>query len=117
MPNTYFSSTAVDDALTATASAGAYISLHSGSPGTTGANEITGGSYARAATTWGAAAASSLTGSQVTLNVPAGTTIAYFGVWTAVSGGTYLEGGPLSAQETFGGAGTYDFTPTLSGQG
>jgi hypothetical protein len=117
MANTYFSNAAVDDALTGLANAGAWISLHNASPGTTGANEIAGGSYGRVQTTWGAASGSSCAGSQVTLNVPAATTIGWFGVWSASSGGTYLEGGPLSAQETFGAAGTYELTPTLSGQG
>jgi hypothetical protein len=117
MANTYFSNTAVDDALTGLINAGAWISLHTTSPGTTGANEISGGSYARAQTTWGAASGSASVGSQVTINVPASTTIAYFGVWSLQSGGTYLEGGPLSASETFGAAGTYQLTPTLSGSG
>ena len=45
--STYYSATGEDDALTGTSGVtggGAYISLHTASPGTTGANEVTGGS-------------------------------------------------------------------------
>lgn len=115
MANTYFSNTGIDDALggiTAT-----FISLHTGSPGTTGANEVSGGTYIRVATTWSPASGSSMTGAAVTINVPAATTIEYFGIWTASSGGTYIGGGPLQNDETYTGAGTYALTPTVSGSG
>jgi len=94
---------------------GKYISLHSASPGTTGANEITGGTYARVATTWGAESGGVSVGSQVTINVPAGATIAFFGIWTALSGPTYVDGGALPASETYtGSGGSYLLTPTYS---
>lgn len=115
MPNTYFSDAGVDDALNGESDV--YISLHTSSPGTTGANEVAGGSYARVATTWSSAASSSRAGSAVTINVPASTTITHFGIWSASSGGTYKRGGPLSASETFGAAGTYTLTPSLTGSG
>jgi hypothetical protein len=114
-----YNNTSKDVALTAIGAAATFISLHSADPGTTGANEITGGSpaYARVATTWGAAAASSMAGSQVTLNVPASTTIEFWGVWSLVTGGVYYEGGALPANETYGGQGTYLLTPTLTATG
>jgi hypothetical protein len=114
-----YNNTSKDVALTAIGAAATFISLHSGDPSTTGANEITGGSpaYARVATTWGTAAASSMAGSQVTLNVPASTTISFWGVWTLVSSGTFYEGGALPANETYGGQGTYLLTPTLTATG
>lgn len=115
MPNTFFSDAGVDDALNGESDT--WISLHSASPGTTGANEIAGGTYGRVATTWGSASGSSRPGSQVTLNVPASTTITHFGVWSAQTSGTYKRGGALSATETFGSAGTYALTPTLTGSG
>jgi hypothetical protein len=93
---------------------GKYISLHSASPGTTGANEITGGTYARVATTWGAESGGVSVGSQVTINVPAGATIAYFGINTAATGAAYVDGGPLPASETYSGAGSYLLTPTYA---
>jgi hypothetical protein len=89
-----------------------YISLHTASPGTTGANEVAGGTYARVATTWGAIAGGSTTGSQVTINVPAGVTITHWGIWDAASAGNYYDGGPLPSSQTYGTAGTYLLTPT-----
>lgn len=55
-----------------------------------------------------------LAGSAVTINVPASTTVAYFGVWDASSSGTWITGGALPASETFSGAGTYTLTPELT---
>lgn len=91
-----------------------YISLHTASPGTTGANEVTGGTYARVATTWGAVSGGAVTGSQVTINVPASTTITHWGIWDAASGVTYYDGGLLPSSQSYGSAGTYLLTPTLT---
>ena len=69
------------------------------------------------ATTWGSPAGAnpdSVTGSQVTINVPASTTIQFWGIWTAASGGTWCDGGALPSNETYGSAGTYLLTPTLT---
>ena len=118
--STYFSATGEDAALDGSGGlggGGTYISLHSASPGTTGASEISGGSYARVQTTWSASSGGSKAGSQVTLNVPASTTIAYFGIWSAASSGNYVGGGPLPNSETYTGAGSYLLTPTLSATG
>jgi hypothetical protein len=123
MANTYFSAAGVDDALAGIVgvsggTTNGWISLHSSSPGTTGANEINGAPYAREQTTWGTPASSASAGSQVTFSIPATTTIAYFGIWTAQSGGTYVGGGPLPSSETYtGSGGSYLLTPTLSGSG
>jgi hypothetical protein len=73
-----------------------YMSLHSATPGQNGSNEITGGSYARQAITFGAASggAEVSTNSQTFTNLPAEASgLPYFGIWTAVSGGTYVGGG------------------------
>lgn len=90
-----------------------YISLHVASPGTIGANELAGSPYTRVATSWAAVANGSVTGSQVTINVPVGT-IAFWGLWDAVSGGNYYDGGPLPAAQTYSAIGTYMITPTLT---
>lgn len=97
-----------------TTKAAKYISLHSASPGTTGANEISGGSYARQPTTWGTISAGAVTGSQVTINVPAGTTVVYWGIWDAATGGNYYDGGQLPSSQTYTSAGTYLLTATLT---
>lgn len=109
-----FTSTADSTAITAVKNAATFISLHTGDPSTTGANEVAGGTYARVATTWGSVTAGSVTGSAVVVNVPAGTTITYWGLWTASTSGTFYFGGLLAAAETFGAAGTYSLTPTLT---
>lgn len=86
-----------------------HLSLHTGDPSTTGANELAGGSYARAALSWGSASSGAVTASAVAFSVPASTTIAYIGFWTASSGGTFLESRLVSV--TFVTAGTYGPTP------
>lgn len=93
---------------------GDWISFHTASPGTTGANEAAGGSpaYARKQTTWTAGASDGVVaGSQVTLDLAAGT-YTHFGVWSASSGGTYTDGGALSENVVLGAQGQAKFTPT-----
>jgi hypothetical protein len=100
--------TAEDNALTGVTGSAGYISLHSADPGTTGASEISGGTYARVAVTWGSASGGSIANTNtITINVPASTTVAYFGLWSAGSGGTYEMGGALSSSQTFSTAGTF----------
>jgi hypothetical protein len=86
-----------------------YASLHT-AYSSSGANELAGGSYARVAATWGTASANavSLAGTPYTVNVPASTTVAFVGYWTAGSGGTF-EG--MSA---LGGATAYGFSAPSS---
>lgn len=111
MPFTTAAENTAVDAVTAAAN---LISLHTSDPGDTGTGtEVTGGTYARVATTWGAAANSSATGSSVTLDVPSGTTISHWGLWSD-DGLTFYYGGALPASETFGSNGTYSLTPTVS---
>lgn len=94
-----------------------HASLHISDPGTTGASEVTGGSYARQAITWQAAAAGSKTlTATVTLQVPAGTTVTHAGTWSAVSSGTFRGGGALPASQAYPTGGTYilNLTATLT---
>ena len=68
-----------------------YLSLHSATPGQTGASEISGGSYARQALTFGSATngVELSTNSQTFTNLPVEASgIPYFGVWSTASGGT-----------------------------
>lgn len=101
-------------AINAVAALGTYISAHTADPGTTGTSEVTGGSYARQATTWGAASAGVRAGTQISASIPAGTTITHFGVWSASTGGTFVGSIALSSPEVFGSAGTWQHTPTIS---
>ena len=83
----------------------AYVSLHTGDTSTTGANEVTGGTYARVAVTWNAASGGSVTNNgALSLNLPASTTASYFGVWSASTAGTFYVGGALSPSVTTGGS-------------
>ena len=73
-----------------------YLSLHSATPGQTGTSEISGGSYARQGITFGSASGGSeaSTNSQTFPNLPAESGgIGYFGIWSAVTAGTYIGGG------------------------
>lgn len=80
-----------------------FVSLHTADPGTTGASEVTGGTYARVAVTWGAPSAGAVANSNaLTINLPASTTAAYFGIWSASTVGTYYIGGALSPTVTTG---------------
>lgn len=76
----------------------AKVSLHTGDPGSTGANEISGGSpaYARVTPPAAPAPTTGLSSVQVTFNVPAGTTVGGAGLWD--SSGNFLDGGPVTAQ-------------------
>ena len=90
----------------------AYISLHTGDPSTTGANEVSGGTYVRVAVTWSPSVAGgpASNAGALTINIPASTTVSYFGIWSASSSGTYYVGGPLSpAITTSTSAGTVTF--------
>ncbi|ASR85230.1 hypothetical protein I5H06_gp74 [Mycobacterium phage SirPhilip] len=98
---------------------GALISLHSADPGTTGANELTGGAYARKTTVWGAAfivsggadnGKAQITGSTQQFDVPAGVAVAFYSVRRA--DGTFLYSKPLTPGVTLNAAGVIDVTPT-----
>jgi hypothetical protein len=88
----------------------AYGSLHTASPGSTGANEATGGSpaYARQALAFEAAgdegplgaslqpATDGVAWASATFDLPTGT-FSHYGYWSASTGGTFHGGGALSA--------------------
>lgn len=102
------SATAANQALNALDASGtptnlmAYVSLHSASPSTTGANENAAtGSYARQACSWNAASGSSKTNSSALTFSTAGTVaVTHFGTFSASTAGTYGIGGALAASVT-----------------
>ncbi|WP_054812119.1 phage tail fiber protein [Nocardia arizonensis] len=65
------------------------FSAHTGDPGAAGtANEVVGGGYSRQTTTWpGSATGGTITGSQLTFSVPAGTSVTHLGRW---NGSTFV---------------------------
>lgn len=76
----------------------AYLSLHDGDPGETGANEITGGSYARQLCAFDAAASgvTQNTAAEEFTSMPAAT-VFFAGLWDALSVGNFLAAIPLGA--------------------
>ena len=77
-----------------------FLSLHTGDPSTTGANEATGGSpaYARKAVSWSAASGGQRVSSgAVTFDVPAGTYL-WVGMFSLVTGGTWYGASPPGGQ-------------------
>lgn len=83
-----------------------YVSLHTASPATTGANEITagseGGSYARQpCSSWGVALPRTNAAVVEWTNTPF-IEVSHFGLWDAVSGGNFLMGGTLMLSTTLG---------------
>ena len=86
-----------------------YVSLHTADPGTYGSNEVSGGSpaYARKAITWNSATAGSMDSSNTPVfDVPASTTVAYVGFWSASTSGTFYGSGAVDS-EVFTNQGTY----------
>jgi hypothetical protein len=75
-----------------------WASLHTASPGQTGANEASGGSYARQSVTLGIAASGvkASTNSQTFTAMPS-VTITHQGYWSAVSGGSWNGGTALGS--------------------
>lgn len=77
-----------------------YLSLNTGDPGATGANEgsgLTRQTITFAASSGGTQASNS---AQAFTSMPGSVTYTYFSVWSALTGGTYERGGSLSASIT-----------------
>lgn len=98
-----FGNTTANALLDVVGSTGVYASLHSGAPSTTGANELSGDGYAREAVAMSEASArASANEGAVTFGPATGDWVAatHFGLWTAVSGGTFIAGGALTTPRT-----------------
>jgi hypothetical protein len=108
-----FTDSALNVGADAIAAASRWVSAHTADPGSTGLNEVAGGSYARQQTTWPSAASGDTTGSQVAIPIPASTSVTHWGLWSAATGGSFRGGFALGATEVFGAGGTLNHTPTL----
>jgi hypothetical protein len=88
-----------------TAPTAIWLSMHTADPGATGASEVSGSSYARVNVTnsFSAAASGAIT-NDVQIDYPEVTgspyTAAFWGLWSAPSGGTYYKGGDISPDKT-----------------
>lgn len=92
-----------------------YASLHTADPGTTGANPS---AAARQPIAWDAAANGdiSLTGTEAFTGGAASGPCTYVGLWSALTGGTFRGGFPLTGDQTFNAAGEYTLTDvTING--
>lgn len=89
----------------------AYAAVYTTGTGTAAGTEP-GTPYARQPITWGAPSSGVITAS-VSFSIPAGATLVAAGVHTALTGGTFLDGGTLTSQ-AFGTAGTYTLTLTYT---
>lgn len=86
------------------------VSLHSADPGTTGTNELIGGSpaYARKTPTWDTAASGEMAlDADIEFDIPASSTVAWVGFW---DGATFMGKAELSASEAYASQGTYTLT-------
>ena len=98
MPTPVLVDAAANEALDAAVALITHLSLHDGDPGTTGANEVSGGSpaYAREAVTWGSAASREVDiSAPLQFDVPASTTVLWVGMWSASTDGTYYGAIPV----------------------
>lgn len=78
-------------------------------------SEVSGGSYARQAVSWNSASNGQVTfSSDLTFQVPGGTTVAGWRAFDASTGGTNY-GGPSLTNETFSNSGEYVLTANNNG--
>lgn len=107
-----FTTASKDTAVNALTALGSYVSLHTGDPGSTGANAAAG--TTRQQTTWASSSSGVSDGSQVAFtSCPAGS-YTHYGIWTAASAGTFRWGFPLSPGVTLSDVGTVLVTPHLA---
>lgn len=86
------------------------ISLHQSNPDPSGTDEITGGTYARQTPSWGTASAASVgINANIVFDIPAGSTVAYVGMWDS-AGPTWRGSVQLDNSESFSGDGTFTLT-------
>lgn len=93
----------------------AYVSLHTGDPGNTGASEVTGGSYARQLAGFDAPADDSgvraiVNGADVDFTGMPAATVTHFAIWDSASGGESLYKEALAASRTTLAGDTIRFT-------
>jgi len=110
-----FGNAAANAMLTTLAGQALFVSLHSATPGTTGASELSGDGYARQAVTWNAATGQAITNDGDIVFGPASAEWAeatYYGLWSAVTGGTFIAGAALADPVTVPNEGSATFIDT-----
>jgi hypothetical protein len=85
-----------------------YVSLHTADPGETGADEVTGGSYARQAGSFTTASGGAVeTDADLEFESMPACTVTHVGVWDAESNGNFLWGGALTASKQVNAGDTF----------
>lgn len=90
-----------------------YGALSTTAPGATAGTEVTGGTYARIASSWGTATGGVITAAAQVFNVPSGTTVVGYMHYSAATAGTYVNGASVTSQ-TFASAGTYSISASYT---
>lgn len=93
-----------------------FAALYTTVPGAAAGTEPTGGSpaYARKAATWGGAGATNTNTATIpAFDVPSGANIQGAGFHSAVTAGTYFDGGAVTAQ-AFASQGTYTLSASVT---
>ena len=86
------------------------VSLHSADPGTTGTNELSGGSYAKETITFAAASGGEkAVNNAPVVNVPASATVAWVGLW---AGATFRAKKQVTTETYSENGGTYQVQNT-----
>lgn len=87
------------------------MSLHTADPGSTGANEVTGGSYARQNAGYAAASggACALSGSVSFTSMPA-VTVTHIGIWDSAGTPQFFQGAALTSSQAVGAGNTLSIT-------
>lgn len=100
---------------TAYGSNATYGAIYTTAPSSSAGTEPSGGTpaYQRKALAWSAGTVDGVVTASATFDVPAGSTIVGAGVHTALTGGTYLDGGAVTSQG-FASQGTYTVTYTYT---
>lgn len=85
------------------------ISIHTADPAGTGANEVTGGGYARQVPSWNAAGGDGTADLTTTLafSGPASQAVTHYGCW---AGATFRGGFPLTGDLAFNASGELNVT-------
>ena len=105
MALTYLAAASASSMLGQITTTGLFMSIHTASPSTTGANEIVAGtgytavSSGRPPITWGSVTTGVVSSNNTqtfAMLVTEASGIPYFGIWTANTAGTYLVGGTTS---------------------
>lgn len=93
-----------------------HASLHTGDPGTSGANEASGGSpaYARVPVSFGAATTpGEMSHGSLTWNLPAGT-FTHVGYWSALTGGQFYASDDLATAQVLSSSGQLTIVSALA---